>query len=76
MEELSTQRKTGAQTPRPTVLDRGLDVLEALLAEAPAVCLDSLAVRIGMPKPTLHRILATFVRRGYVVQSSRGTYGP
>lgn len=76
MEPPSTQRKLGGQALSPTVLDRGLDVLEALLAEAPSASLDSLAARVGMPKPTLHRILATLVRRGYAVQTLRGTYGP
>lgn len=46
-------------------LGRAVDLLE-LLAEDDEMSLGSLAARSGLPAPTIHRLLATLVQRGYV----------
>jgi DNA-binding IclR family transcriptional regulator len=59
-----------------TALDRGLDVLESVLADAPETPLAAVATRTGLPKPTVHRILGILVRRGYATSAGNGRYGP
>ena len=76
MEQPSTQWNADQRTPSLSTLDRGLDVLESILAHAPEAGLASTALDTGLPKPTVHRILAQLVRRGYVVPVRPGTYGP
>lgn len=56
------------------VLHKAMDVLEALRAEQSGLALAELASRLGMPKPTIHRILATFEARGYLDRTSMGEY--
>ena len=46
-------------------LGRAIDLLE-LLAEEDEMSLGSLAARSGLPAPTIHRLMATLVQRGYV----------
>jgi DNA-binding IclR family transcriptional regulator len=61
--------------PLPTVKSAGrtLDVLEAL-ADAPQRCsLVELARGLGIPKSSLHGILRTLIRRGWVEADDTGT---
>ncbi len=48
------------------VLDRGLDILEQLATSERGMSIQELSVLTGLPKPTIHRILATFLERHYV----------
>lgn len=50
-------------------VDRTLDLIEALAAAAGEVSITSLAARTGLHVSTVHRLLATLVRRGYVRQN-------
>lgn len=76
MEARSVPRNDPAQGKPLSALDRSLDVLEAVLAEAPDAALASIAVRTGLPKPTVHRILGVLTRRKYVTAIGRGRYSP
>lgn len=62
--------------PRPestvTALARGLQVLEAFGRRGFCLSLADLAAELGLPKPTLHRLLGTLMQRGYVLQPLRG----
>jgi DNA-binding IclR family transcriptional regulator len=55
-------------------LDRSLDILECFGPREPELGLGELARRVGLPKSTTHRFLATLVRRGYAVQAAPGRY--
>ena len=59
-----------------TALDRALSLLEALVNLAEPASLAEVAAAARMPKPTAHRILATFVTRGYVRRREDGRYEP
>jgi len=50
-------------------VDRALDLLEALSAAEGEVSITSLAARTGLHVSTVHRLLATLLRRGYVRQN-------
>src|ERR1700682_3968362 len=50
-------------------VDRALDLLEALSAAAGEGRIPSLAARTGLHVSTVHRLLATLLRRGYVRQN-------
>ncbi len=67
-------RSSQAAPPRYTTatLAKGLDVLEAL-SERAAAGLSELAQALELPTPTLFRILATLVERGFV-QKAAGRY--
>ena len=56
--------------PRDTAgtqaLDRALDLLEALGTRPDGCSVLELAELTGIPRPTVHRMLAAFARRGYV----------
>jgi IclR family KDG regulon transcriptional repressor len=56
-----------------TTLIKGLEVLEAL-SELEASGLSELAQRVGLPVPTLYRILATLAAQGYVHKSADSRY--
>lgn len=47
---------------------RALDVLEALARVGHALGVTDLADRTGLPKPTVHRLLAVLAERGYVAR--------
>jgi DNA-binding IclR family transcriptional regulator len=49
-------------------LERALDILEFLVAQPSPRGLTELADRVGGPKATMHRLLATLQERGYVTQ--------
>lgn len=53
-----------------------MDVLEGLVASGTDVGLADLSSRLGLPKPTVHRILQTLIGRGYARQRSEGVYAP
>lgn len=53
--------------------DRALDVLEALAAATIRRSLGDLARTLGIPKSSLHGILRTMVRRGWVEADETGT---
>ena len=48
------------------VLDRGLDIIEKLSTSEKGMSIQELSLATGLPKPTVHRILATFLERHYV----------
>jgi IclR family acetate operon transcriptional repressor len=50
-------------------VDRALDLLEALAAADGEVAITALAGRTGLHVSTVHRLLATLLRRGYVRQN-------
>lgn len=50
-------------------VDRALDLLEALVAADGEVAITALATRTGLHVSTVHRLLATLLRRGYVRQN-------
>src|SRR5438477_9479592 len=50
-------------------VDRALDLLEALVAADGEVSITALATRTGLHVSTVHRLLATLLRRGYVRQN-------
>jgi len=50
-------------------VDRALDLLEALVAADGEVAITALAGRTGLHVSTVHRLLATLLRRGYVRQN-------
>lgn len=52
----------------PTSIDKALDVCEALSASRDGLALTELAKAVGLPRPSVHRLLAVLKRRGYVRQ--------
>ena len=48
------------------VLDRGLDIIEQLAVAEKGMSIQELSLATDLPKPTIHRILATFTERHYV----------
>src|SRR5436305_530717 len=56
------------------VLHKTLDILEALRRERSGVNLALVSRWVGMPQPTVYRILNTLKIRGYVERKSDGTY--
>ena len=56
------------------VLHKAVDVLEALRGEASGLALSDLAKSVGMPKPTVYRIVATLKSRGYLEDGAAGAY--
>ena len=59
-------------------VDRALDLLELMAAAGGTLGLSELAARAGLPLPTIHRLVRTMVKRGYVRQepSRRYALGP
>src|SRR4029079_18842336 len=51
-----------------TSIDKALEVLEALSRAARGASVGELARTLGLPAPTVHRVLAVLRRRGYVRQ--------
>ena len=73
---LNVEHATGsdAGADSRTSLDKGLDVLLAFDSPLPTRGVTDLARDVGLPKSTVHRILATFVRAGLVVRLPNGRY--
>ena len=57
------------------VLQRALAVLECFSDEKPRMSLHEISHAITLPKTTTHRILATLVGAGYLVQLENQSYG-
>ncbi|MEU8139438.1 IclR family transcriptional regulator, partial [Streptodolium elevatio] len=59
-------------------LERAFDLLEVLADAGGVLGLSDLAARSGLPMPTIHRLVRTLVRLGYLRQdaSRRYTLGP
>ena len=58
-------------------ITRMLDVLEALASAREELSLTQLQTQLGLPPPTLHRMLKTLIERGYVEQNANSRhYGP
>lgn len=55
-------------------VDRALDLLEALADTGGEAGISELATRTGLPYGTIHRLLRTLLRRGYVRQESDRRY--
>jgi IclR family acetate operon transcriptional repressor len=53
-----------------------ITVLEALVESGESAKLAEIARRSGRPKPTVHRILRTFVESGYATAEGDGSYAP
>jgi DNA-binding IclR family transcriptional regulator len=51
-------------------LDRGLAILELLVANAPGMRLHEIADRLNIPRSATHRLLTELVRHGYVRQDT------
>jgi len=56
------------------VLQRAMDVLEAIGTSAEPVSLKAITERVGLPKSTVYRILSNLEARGYVCCSNEGGY--
>jgi DNA-binding IclR family transcriptional regulator len=56
------------------VLHKTLNILEALRSERSGLSLSELTFRVGLPKPTVYRIVATLESRGYLDRTSDGNY--
>ncbi len=60
-------------TPSSNTLDKGLRLLEVVIAN-PGAPIHQLARLAGIAPSTAHRILGTLKRRGFVAQAARGDY--
>lgn len=60
---------------RSGTVDKAVRVLEALYRASGPVALAELAARVRMPKPTLHRLLASLLTHDLVEQDAEGRYG-
>jgi ribose transport system substrate-binding protein len=56
------------------VLSKSLDIQELLQAEGRPMSLEEVHRRSGISKTTVYRVLKTLVHRGYLAQTSEGTY--
>ncbi len=56
------------------VIDRAFDILETLTMEKEGLGVTEIGNRIGLHKSTVHRILTTMVKRGYVEKNTYGLY--
>jgi len=56
------------------VLHKTLDILETLRSGRNGLSLSELTSRVGIPKPTVYRIVATLESRGYLDRTSDGNY--
>ena len=60
---------------RSGTVDKAVRVLEALRLRGSALSLAELAPDVGLPKPTLHRLLASLAAHELVEQGGDGRYG-
>jgi DNA-binding IclR family transcriptional regulator len=51
-------------------IERGCRILECLSGRRGSYSIRDISARLDIPKPTVHRILSTFIRFGYVKQDS------
>jgi DNA-binding IclR family transcriptional regulator len=61
---------------QPTSIEKALDVLYHLHAAPLPVGVTQLGQAVGLPKSSVHRLLASLARRGLVQQDARGHYEP
>jgi IclR family transcriptional regulator, KDG regulon repressor len=66
--------KTSPAPQQIRVLQKTLDILEAIKKKGSGVGLADIARSVGMPKATVYRILATLEIRGYLDRDPRGGY--
>lgn len=59
---------------RSGTVDKAVRVLEALASAGSAISLADLAARVRLPKPTLHRLLASLLAHELVEQDSEARY--
>ena len=57
-------------------VDKALDLLFHLHAATTALGVSQVARELGVPKPSVHRLLRTLTRRGLVEQDAEGRYQP
>jgi len=63
-------------TAVPTSIDKALEVCETLSLAQHGMALTDVARAVGLPRPSVHRLLAVLKRRGYVRQDEEsGKYG-
>src|SRR5262249_24588411 len=60
---------------RSGTVDKAVRVLEAFQRAGSSLSLAELALRVAMPKPTLHRLLASLVEHELVEQDREARYG-
>jgi DNA-binding IclR family transcriptional regulator len=60
---------------RSGTVDKAVRVLDALHRAAGPLALAELSARVGMPKPTLHRLLASLASHELVEQDAEARYG-
>ena len=57
-------------------LDRGLTLLEQVVCSSKPLSLIELAKPMGIEKSSVHRLMATLIGHGLVVQDAQKRYGP
>jgi DNA-binding IclR family transcriptional regulator len=67
-------RPARSQPKQVAVLGKTLDILEVIKTRSAGIALAEVARSVGMPKPTVYRILATLEIRGYLDRSVDGAY--
>lgn len=70
---MKNRYSTTANRPR-SGLDSGLDVIEVLAAARSEMSLTDLAASVGMSKSGVHSVVATLLRRGFLIKSTDGGY--
>jgi IclR family KDG regulon transcriptional repressor len=65
---------TSAKPSQVRVLLKTLDILEAIKQNPETMALADLSRKVGMPRPTVYRILTTLEARGYLDRQSDGSY--
>lgn len=56
----------------PTALDRALSIMHLLIQQERPLSLSEIAGRLGMPKPTVHRLLARLQASGHLTRDMSG----
>jgi len=71
MSKVADGAEVGAPRERPGVqsVERTLDILESLVEFGSEVGLVEISQTVGLPLATVHRLLGTLIRRGYVKQN-------
>ncbi|MBI2217203.1 MAG: helix-turn-helix domain-containing protein [Candidatus Rokubacteria bacterium] len=54
-----------------TSLGKALTILDTFAPAAPEWGLSELSAAVGLPKPTVHHMLATLVERGWITQDAK-----
>lgn len=61
--------------PAETMVDKALRILDLLESGGGQMALTTIAAQTQLPKPTVHRLLATLSSHGYVQRLDAGIYG-